>query len=54
MNIRVKTEDLAAANGQQTLQCVLAALGLQAAMPATPSHATGGEHWVASWRFCQN
>ena len=52
MNTRVKTE-VAPESGRKTYDCVLAALGLQAAMPKTAPGASG-EHWVASWRFCQS
>ncbi|HRO50120.1 MAG TPA: hypothetical protein PLW75_08270 [Hyphomicrobium sp.] len=53
MNIRVKTDEVPATVGQKKFDGVLAALGLQAAMPATPRHGAS-EPWVASWRFCQN
>ncbi|HRN88422.1 hypothetical protein [Hyphomicrobium sp.] len=53
MNIRVKTDALPAESGHKKFDCVLAALGLQAAMPKTDAN-TAGEHWVASWRFCPN
>lgn len=53
MNIHVKTNELPAEAGHKKFDCVMAALGLQAAMPKTAT-GTPGEHWVASWRFCQN
>ncbi|AHB50140.1 hypothetical protein W911_09105 [Hyphomicrobium nitrativorans NL23] len=53
MNIRVKTDALPAENGHKKFDRVLAALGLQAAMPKAAT-SIPGDHWVASWRFCQN
>lgn len=53
MNMHVKTVEAATETEPKALGHVLAAMGLQAPMPARPAGAST-ERWVASWRFCPN
>lgn len=54
MNMHVKHVEAATEPEHKAHGRVLAAVGLQAAVPPARPSPAASERWVASWRFCPN